>query len=187
MIDSIWNMMFNTMACLLPLTKYVMKEEFFMEVARPIMSNAGYVYYLIDSIWEIYSYNRYIYIPHHICCGYLFYIFKNHNYNYEELHYMIFVFSALEFTSLFLNIREHLKKINKLSVMLDIVLFLKYSYIRCYLFPYYSVTLFTYYHNLGPKIINILLLLMSYYWMYLWSKTLLKQINKKVCKLSTIL
>lgn len=187
MIETLWNMIFNTLFCFYPLTKYLLDENTFMIVARPFITNSGYLYYTMDSIWEIVNYNRYIYIPHHICSFYLFYIFKNHDYKYEELQYMLFVFSMLEYTTLFLNIRDHLKKINKLHVIFDLALYFQYIYIRCYLFIIYSFTLMNYYHNTLPIIMNVMLILMSYYWVFLWSKSLIKQFNKKICKLSAIL
>ena len=101
-----------------------------MVVARPLITNSGYLYYAMDSFWEIVNYNRYIYIPHHICSVYLFYMFKNHDYNYEELHEMLFVFAMFEYSTLFLNIRDHLKKINKLHVIFDLALYFQYIYTK---------------------------------------------------------
>lgn len=187
MIETLWNMIFNALFSLTPFTKYLLDENTFMLIARPLITNSGYLYYAMDSFWEIVNYNRYIYIPHHICSVYLFYMFKNHDYNYEELHEMLFVFAMLEYTTLFLNIRDHLKKINKLHVIFDLALYFQYIYIRCYLFIIYSYTLMFYYHNTLPKIMNVILILMSYYWVFLWSKSLIKQINKKIYKLSAIL
>ena len=65
MIETWWNMIFNALFSLTPLTKYLLDENTFMLVARPLITNSGYLYYAMDSFWEIVNYKRYIYIPHH--------------------------------------------------------------------------------------------------------------------------
>ena len=188
MIETWWNIIFNILFALTPVSYIFYDETTFMITLRPLISNTCFCYYIMDIIWEIVNYNRYFYIPHHIVTMYQFYIFKYGDYSYEQFKLMLFTFAILEYTTIFSNIRDHLKQQKNLSIYFDIFMSIQYFYIRCYLFPYYTFNyLLHYYVNIFPKITNIILIIMSYYWLLLWSKTLIKQINKKICKLSTIL
>ena len=163
----------------MPFIFYFTDEQTFMNKIRGNLINIHYSYYSFDILWEIFYYNRFVYIPHHLFTLYLFYNFKNENYSYYELQNMIWMFSLLEYTTLFSNIRDHLKKINKLNINFDIFMYLQFLFIRIFYFTYFSYYyLFTYFKSIYPKILTFSLISMSYYWFYLWSKTIKKKLKK---------
>ena len=179
MIETWWNITYNFLSVLMPLFFYFTDEQTFMNNIRSKLINVHYSYYSFDIVWEILYYNRFVYIPHHIFTLYLFYLFKNEDYSYYELKNMIWMFSLLEYTTLFSNIRDHLKKVNKLDIKFDVFMYLQFLLIRIFYFTYFTYYyLFSFFKSSFPKILTVCLISMSYYWFYLWSKTIKKKLKK---------
>ncbi len=132
-------------------------------------------YFVYDTFIEIFYYNRYVYIIHHVLslCEIGTLYFSNIDYN--TLQQIITWYSWIEVTTFIVNIRDVFKKYKLLNNQLDGIFILIYSYIRGYIFPYYI-----YYHFLKyteTAIIPIVVYILSMMWLYKWCSSYLKRIK----------
>jgi hypothetical protein len=179
MFEYLWNMYFNISFSLLPFTYMVLDEDIFMNDVRPYCIHYINFYYILDGFWELLYHKRTIYIPHHVCSMIMVSCAYNTYYSYEEIKTMFFVFALLKYTSLFVNIRTILKKFNKLELWFDCLMYLQYVYIRCILYTSISYNSLLTVLPIIPNIGNVSLIVMSYYWVFLWTNTLIAQFEKK--------
>ena len=131
---------------------------------------------MVDTVIEMLYYDRYLYIIHHLVSVAEIVIIKNNKIDYFTMQQIIKMYSYLEVNSLIVNLREDLKKRNKLTVPIDCALILVYTYVRAFLFPYF---IYTYLHTYPQiAIIPWIIYSVSMIWLYQWSNSLKKRIQQ---------
>ena len=141
---------------------------------KKMLSVTGTLYFLTDTVNEICVHKRYLYIPHHTCAIFGFYIFYYINLDANTIHIYGLSLSIMEYTSLIINIRTVMKNKKMLTLKHDLIMYINYFLIRCLFYPY---IIFNYVNDPILYYASTSVLLMSIYWFILWTKTIYYKIT----------
>tara|TARA_B100000902_G_C26912622_1_gene717664 strand:+ start:207 stop:719 length:513 start_codon:yes stop_codon:yes gene_type:complete len=129
------------------------------------------IYYIGDSLREIYIFKRYTFLFHHFITIFIFIYILNFK-NYYCFAIFTFIF---ELTSIIINIRDLLKSKKKLTFKIDTLFLFIYFIIRCIIGPYF---VYKNCNNNIQGIFTIFIFLMSYFWSFKWANNLYKKYIK---------